>query len=45
MLFNKEDERDLELNKYKSPTFTVVSEVFKGLTGKKVIAVSSSYER
>ena len=45
MLFNKEEEWDLELNKYKSPTFTVVSEVFKGLTGKKVIAASSSYER
>ncbi|KAF8583126.1 SSrecog-domain-containing protein [Ramaria rubella] len=60
MLFNKEEELDLELNidpetfereykgkleqKYESPTFTVVSEVFKGLTGKKIIAASSSYE-
>jgi FACT complex subunit SSRP1/POB3 len=31
--------------KYESPTFTVVSEVFKGLTGRKIIAASSSYER
>ena len=31
--------------KYQSPTFTVVSEVFKGLMGKKVITASSSYER
>ncbi|KAF8511603.1 structure-specific recognition protein-domain-containing protein [Gautieria morchelliformis] len=60
MLFNKEEELDLELNidaetferdykgkleqKYESPTFTVVSEVFKGLTGKKITAASSSYE-
>lgn len=31
--------------KYESPTFSVVSEVFKGLSGKKIIAASSSYER
>ena len=31
--------------KYESPTFTVVSEVFKGLMGKKVIMASLSYER
>ncbi|GJJ14142.1 hypothetical protein Clacol_008401 [Clathrus columnatus] len=30
--------------KYELPTFTVVSEVFKGLSGKKIIAASSSYE-
>ncbi|KAF8520735.1 SSrecog-domain-containing protein [Hysterangium stoloniferum] len=60
MLFNKEEELDVELNiepevyeteykgkleqKYEAPTFTVVSEVFKGLSGKKIIAASSSYE-
>ncbi|KIJ54619.1 hypothetical protein M422DRAFT_24531 [Sphaerobolus stellatus SS14] len=60
MLFNKEEELDVELNidpetferdykdklekKYESPTFTVVSEVFKGLSGKKIIAASSTYQ-
>lgn len=42
--FEREYKGKLE-QKYESPTFTVVSEVFKGLTGKKVIAASSSYER
>ena len=42
--FEQEYKGKLE-QKYESPMFTVVSEVFKGLMGKKVIAASSSYER
>jgi len=37
--------KDKLVKKYESPTFTVVSEVFKGLSGKKIIAASSSYQR
>jgi FACT complex subunit SSRP1/POB3 len=48
MLSSETFERDYKgklEQKYESPTFTVVSEVFKGLTGKKITAASSSYER